>query len=252
MSGEKRGKENGAIVKVVPLMLLFVIFGVLFFSMYLTAAPVGPDGYTSVNNETKGTVSSRMWNISGGYISTFNLTATTQNDRWKAFVGNMTGSFTLDDASGSTIYDWTVSTVTGRVFATRNSSTINWGSVTCSNETYLNTENTAMGHNSSDDNITATFNTTAGATHDAFYVGTTLISANSCPTLNTYRNNASQDSYFEEIALYSNPSIIYATILENDIVGFDGNRYDFQMLIPENGSASWEGAVAYYIYVELG
>ena len=77
------------------------------------------------------------------------------------------------------------------------------------------------------------------------------IAANQCPTLNTYINNVSQDTDFEEMALYDSTSIIYATILENDLAGYDGQTYDFQMLVPENGSQGFTGATPYYIYVEL-
>jgi hypothetical protein len=53
------------------------------------------------------------------------------------------------------------------------------------------------------------------------------------------------------MALYDSTSIIYATILENDLAGYDGQTYDFQMLVPENGSQGFTGATAYYLYVEL-
>ena len=44
---------------------------------------------------------------------------------------------------------------------------------------------------------------------------------------------------------------VYATIMEQDTIGFDGDRYDFQMIVPENGNQSFSGATAYYIYIEL-
>ncbi|HDK41847.1 MAG TPA: hypothetical protein ENG87_00595 [Candidatus Pacearchaeota archaeon] len=107
-----------------------------------------------------------------------------------------------------------------------------------------------MNHTNSDDNITATFNDN---THSAFYVASVSITANSCPTLNTYVNDASQDTSFEEVALYEalGGNIIYSTILEQDTTGFDGNSYDFQMIIPENGDPGFTGLTTYYLYVEL-
>lgn len=229
---------------------MVVLASLLLFAGFASSAsePTGPDNINFISNESGGGVSGKKVNISGGVIATMNLSTTVQNSRWKAFVGNVTGSFTLDDAEGSTIYDWSLSVTTGRVYSTRNETTPAWTSIACANEANLEEENQEMNHTNPGDNITATFDDT---THSAFYVGPTFISDNSCPTLNTYQNDASQDSVFEEMALYDTTNIIYATILEDDVDGFDGNPYDFQMIVPENGGESFEGSTAYYLYVEL-
>jgi len=122
--------------------LILIVITMIFLSLnFLFAAnPSGSDTLTSVTNETKSAVGTKMFNVSGGYLSTFNLSSTVQNSRWKAFIGNVTGSFTLDDSTGATIYDWSIATITGRVYATRQSGAITWASVNCSNATYLNTE----------------------------------------------------------------------------------------------------------------
>jgi hypothetical protein len=230
-------------------LILFTIMALILLMDFSNAAdPQGPDGILSVNNSTKGNVSAKIFNISGGYIATFNLSATIQNPRWKAFVGNITGSFTLDDASGSTIYDWTLSSINGRVYATRNSSTVAWSNINCSNNTHLEAENTLLSHSNNDDNITKTFE---NRTHNSFWVGATNIGANTCPNLKTYVNDAAQITRFQEMALYDNYNIVYATILEQDQAGYDGSLFDFQMIVPENGGAGWNGATAYYLYVEL-
>lgn len=220
----------------------------LCLNFVLAIDPEGPGFLNITSNETKETQSSEVVNISGGYIATINITTTVQNPRWKAFVGDVSGSFTLDDSSGSTIYDWTSTVTSGRIYATRDSGSIEWSSVNCSNTTQLEAENTAMSHNNTYDNITATFSDT---THNPFWVGGVSIGQNECPTLNTYVDNSTQDTDFEEMALYDGTSIIYATILENDADGFDENNYDFQMIVPENGANGFSGATAYYIYVEV-
>ena len=231
------------------LVLGILLVSALFLSINLIFAdPTGPSSITYNSNETKTTDSAIMVNISGGYIADIDITAEVQNTKWKALIGNVNGKFTLEDASGSTIYDWSLSVTSGRVYATRNSSTIQWSSIACSSTANLESENTALSHSSISDNITKTFNDT---THGTFWVGSTNIVANSCPTLNTYVNNASQDTDFEEMALYDGASIVYATIMEDNEVGYDGGSYDFQMLIPENGSSGFSGATAYYMYVEL-
>lgn len=242
--------EKKTILFAILIFGVFLVSILLFSKIFLSADPSGIDDIDSVWNETKNATSAAMFNISGGYIAALNLTATVQNTHWKAFVGWVNGAFTLDDSAGSTIYDWSLSVTTGRVYTTRDSSTIEWNSVQCANiATNLAAENTAMFHNRSADNITATF--TYPGTHDPFPVAGVNILSNACPTLNTYINDGTQDDDFEEMALYDGTSIIYATILEDNLVGYDGQPYDFQMLVPENGSQGFTGATPYYLYVEL-
>ena len=245
-------KKRGRLISLLVLLGFIGFIALITFSFVSAADPEGPTSVSVVSNETKGVVSTKMINISGGRIATLNLNATIQNVRWKAFVGNVTGKFTLDDSSGSTIYDWTLSSITGRIYATRNSSSVTWGSINCSNVTTLERENIYMNHSNSLDNLTATFNASAGATHGAFYVGSKYISANTCPTLNVYRNGARNDLYWEEMALYDSTNIVYAAIIDDDETGFDAGAYDFQMIVPENGLPSFTGATAYYLYIELG
>ncbi len=240
-------------------LLAFAIFGVILFSIFLfyptelSADPVGPSGVNSVWNETMNTTAAGFFNISGGYIAALNLSASIQNTHWKAFVGWITAGFTLDDSAGSTIYDWSLAVTSGRVYATRDSSTIEWNSIQCANvSTTLAAEDLALSHNISlrQDTINMTFQ--YPGTHDPFWVAGTLFSSNQCPTLNTYVSDAAQDDDFEEMALYDSTSIIYAAILEPGLTGYDGQAYDFQMLVPENGAPGFSGATAYYLYVELG
>jgi hypothetical protein len=233
--------------KAFQLMLVFATF--LFLISQVFAAPVGPSSVSILNNETRNSSSAYMLNTSGGYITTINITANTQNLRWKGFVGYLTGKFSLDDAGGSTLYDWTLAVITGEVYATRNGTSISWASIGCATTAQIEAENIAMNHTNVYDNITATFDDTNN--HPSFSVGSVPITVNSCNhTLNTYVNNVSATD-FDEIALHTQGTIVYATILEDEATGFDGNTYDFQMIVPENGASSWTGSTAYYLYVEL-
>lgn len=228
--------------------ILAIFLSSLLFTIGFVLSLPGEPGIDSVSNSTWTNSNSGFFNISGGYIATINLTANFQNTRWKAFIGNVTGKFTLSDSGGSTIFDWTLSTTTGRVYATRDTGTIEWSSIACSSVANLESENSILAHTSLTDNLTSTFDDT---THSAFIAAGQFIGANTCRSLNTYINNVTQNTDFEEMVLYDGTSLIYATVLENDVIGYNGAPYDFQMLVPENGSASWTGAIAYYLYVEL-
>jgi len=234
------------------ILILGIILSIFLLGFVIAADPVSPDGITYGENETKNVSDSLMVNISGGVISNFNLSATIQNPRWKAFVGQVVGSFTLSDSLGSTIYDWTLATVTGRVYATRTNGEVAWTSIGCADTAALESENIEMSHSNPDDNLTATFSDT---THDSFYVGANAITQDSCYSLNTYVNSIKDESAgqpFEEMALHDGSNLVFATILEEDSTGYNGESYDFQMIVPENGSAGFTSATPYYLYVEIG
>jgi len=229
------------------LVLTLSILAVILFSS-LTFAITGPSGITHISNTTGASTPAEMVNISGGYISKFNLTVTSQNERWKAFVGDVNGKFTLDDSSGSTIYDWDLATTSGQVYATRTSTAITWAGIDCAEAGEITNEDTFF-ENSGGDNIASTF--TAASNSETFMAaGLTQITPTTCYSLNTYVNNASS-SEFEEVVLATAASeIVYATILEDDETGYDGGEYDFQMIVPESANKA-KGATAYYLYVEL-
>jgi hypothetical protein len=254
MLSENIQKKKEKITEEAHLLLILALASVFILLAHsVVAVPIGPSISVSANETFTG-AGGTILNTSGGYITTINLSATAVNVRWKGFVGLVTGSFTLDDSVGSTLYDWSITSVSGEVYATRNSSTIAWSNIRCANKSLLESENFYMSHTSRDDNITRTFNDT---THAEFFVGSVNITINTCPTLNTYINNASQNTDFEEVALTdstnftNNGTIVYATVMEQDVVGFDGGTYDFQMIVPENGALGYSGRTAYYLYVEL-
>src|SRR3989344_3241022 len=160
-----------------------------------------PNGVTiiPISNSTGGSTSAGIVNISGGSIATVNLNGSSQNLRWKAFVGNATGLLTLDDASGNAIYDWSITTIEGEVYATRQSGTINWTGIGCASANVTELENINISHTNPDDNITATFRL---STHPEFTIGTSQIASNTCRSLYTYVNSTTQSTSFSEIILH--------------------------------------------------
>ena len=243
----------------------------LVFSALVSAVPDGVT-VTYVANLTKvastGTVSNHSIGTmqGGGGIYVQNLTATQQNFRWKGFVGNVSGKYTLDDPSGNTLYDWSIiGSPLGEVYATRTAGTVAWSAIRCSYKNTTEGENKNLNHTGNPaDNITATF---PGLTHVAFDVGTVTIAANTCNSTKTYVNDSSPAAaVFQEVVLYdggasvtlndsqslmNTTNIVYATVIAQDVSGFDGKTYDFQMIVPEIGLAAWTSSTAYYFYVEL-
>ena len=51
--------------------------------------------------------------------------------------------------------------------------------------------------------------------------------------------------------MFDDTDIIFATEIEDDVGGYDGGAYDFQMIVTDYGNESISGNVLYYLYVEL-
>ena len=228
---------------IVSLASLFLII----LSTLTIATPSGPSNINITANETGTEANPMMVNISGGIISKLNVTASTQNPNWKAFVGWIDGKFSLDDSSGSTIYDWSLTSIRGEIYATRNSSTANWTAISCANATQITAEDVALEH-IGNDNISSTF--TAASNSNTFVVAGTSILTNACSSTHTYVGGV-QTAVFEEVILHDNINVIFATVLEEDETGFDASAYDFQMIVPENANETKSLTTAYYLYVEL-
>jgi hypothetical protein len=240
---KKMIKSNN--LRIREVLILILIFIITIYTVY--SAPIGPTiSYNS--SETRDPDSAALVNTSGGSITTMILNATVQNVRWKAYVGNVTGTLTLDDTNNNTVFSWDMTSLTGEVYATRTSDSITWTNINCSNSTHINNEELALNHTNPDDNISTTF---SGKSHDQFYVGSVLIGQNNCSSVNTYVNDSNQSTFFEEVLLYDGANMVYTSILEQDKPGFDNSTYDFQMIVPENGLSTWSSSIAYYFYVEL-
>jgi len=226
----------------------FVLIVLLGFSSIVVALPVGPSFFNITSNETGANSGvGELVNISGGYVAKMNVSSVSQNSRWKGFLGWVSGSFTLDDASGSTVYDWPSATASGEIYATRGSGTIEWGNVDCATAGEITSEDSAL-QQIGGDNISSTF---VDTNIETYVVAGFSVGVGDCFSSNTYVNNNSQNASFEEIILFDDTDIIFATEIENDVVGYDNSTYDFQMIVPDYGNESISGNVAYYLYVEL-
>jgi hypothetical protein len=245
-----KNKKQGLKLKKTGFSIASAVLFMVFLSCSVFSVPQGP---TVTSNTTESASVSPGLNITtaGGSFTTLVLNITMQNFRWKAYIGNVTGKLTLDDARNSTIYDWTLATVTGEVYSTRASSTPDWGNIGCASDSVLSQEETALSiTTSSEDSINNTFSST---THKSFEVAGVSITNSSCRAISTYVNDSSQSGtesdLFQEVLLDDNTNIIYTTILEQDASGYSNAPLDFQMIVADvEGSSS----TTYYFYVEIG
>ncbi|HIJ01190.1 TPA: hypothetical protein HA363_00930 [Candidatus Woesearchaeota archaeon] len=244
---EKTRIEN---ISLTSIILFTIIIFTLMLSNHVLAAPQGPIiTFNSTQNITPREAA--QITTAGGSFTTIVINATTQTPRWKAYVGNVSGMLVLNDATNKSIFDWSLSSVTGEIYATRNNS-IDWGTIKCSNTTIITAEESDLNMSSAyADSINNTFKYRI---HKRFYVGGTLIQNSSCPSLATYINDTAQsmteNASFQEVMLMDNQlRVVYTTLINQNTLGFNNQQYDFQMIVPENEYQ--QNPSAYYLYAEL-
>jgi hypothetical protein len=230
-----------------PILFLLILF-------IVKPAHADPSGAVVVNNLTESALITPPDNRSdaGGTITTLSLSATQQNANWKAYVGNISGMLTLDDASGFSIYQWALGSfeLTGELYVSR-SNNVSWSTMNCSNISLISAEQTLLGFGAlSVDDINKTFNYT---THPDIRVAGRTIANNTCRSTATRVNDAEQaiaTADFPEVLLSSGSDLVYVSPLNDNSDSYaTGLLADFQMIVPDDVTVA---VTTYYFYIELG
>jgi hypothetical protein len=248
--GRKENYRRVKLVETLCAIFLLVLLGLTIFAQ-ASAVPVGPT--VLFNSTTNATIKpATAITTAGGSFTTMVLNVTSQTYRWKAYVGNVSGKLTLADSTNKSIFDWSLASVTGEVYATRSNTVVDWSTIGCVNSSVLDREDQIMNMTlTSPDTINKTFNNTV---HKSFYVGLTSIQNSSCRAIATYVNGVAQtpseNAVFQEILLKDNSSnMVYTSLISNSTLGYNNQRYDFQLLVAENEYLATP--TTYYLYVEL-
>jgi hypothetical protein len=246
-----KGLSGRKMERVVAAILIAAIALARVMPGFAYAAPTGAS-ITNISHTTKTPAAPSNRVDSKGTINTVNLNSVQQNLKWKAYVGNVSSTFVLDDSNDYTIYQWTLSNFNGEVYVSRSNS-VSWASIGVATIGNKQSEDTALTHVSSNpDSINQTF---VNRIHKAFSVGTIPIAVNSTyaivPNVNDTVQVQRQNSLFQEVLLHDGTNLVYASLVENDKSGYrTGNKYDFELLVAENATAS-SGSVTYYFFIEL-
>lgn len=239
-------KENLFIL--LAAMMIILALGSDMASAVSFPRPSAPDSSVNITSYAPGPEPGLELNISGGSISVINFNATTVNPKWKGFVGNISGKLALEDSTSMSLFEWPMTSIEGEIYATRSSSLLNWDNISCVKPYKLFLEQYELNFtNSNVDSINNTFNETS---HQSLYVGTTLLSDNSCRSTKMLVNGE-KTSDFVEVVLQDSDSVIYAALLEDSQTGFNNATYDFQMIVPDWGIINSNPSVPYYFYLEL-
>ncbi len=219
----------------------------------LAVQPFGAD-YTQINTTRAPMDDASNHTAIAGNVTELDITGFSTTQSWQGYFGNVSGTIQLADALDYVMYNWSLASPEGEIYATTDTS-VAWGDIACFNMSNHVTLETAFNIESDDvDGINETFSTGNG--HDEFFTNNVQFTTGLCASTSIYDDTgASVNNHFEEVLLTDNSSsteIIFTAILdEEDVAGFDDKYHDFEMLVLEDGHDTNTATTTYYFYVEI-
>jgi len=239
------------------LTLLSLVLVTIMASSVLAVQPFGAN-YTVVKTSERAPMDQAQDHEAlAGNVTQIDIFGYSPTQSWQGYYGNVSGTIQLADASDNVMYNWTLASPEGEVYATVDTS-VSWSTIQCFNLTADHAAlEAAYGIASDDvDGVNETFFNGFG--HDPFYTNNVDFTGDNCSSTSIFDGddfNLTQDQNFQEVLLTDGEDatepIFVAILDEEDVVGFDGNMHDFEMLVLENGHGTNTATTTYYFYVEL-
>ena len=250
-------------------LFLFLLIQV---SMVLAIQPFGAN-YTIINSTRATPDEAQSIQAQAGNVTEINIFGYSPTQSWQGYFGNITGTIQLADVSDNIMYNWSLASPEGEIY-TSTSNSINWANIQClnytSDGTYLDESGqggttsqhgtnlsqleTLFGIEFDDvDGINETFNLIGAGTHNLFYTNNLEFQEGECQSTRLFSSaGAGENDKFEEVLLYepTTQSVVFASLLNEDVLGFDGRTHDFEMLVPEDGHGTDTSTTTYYFYEE--
>ncbi len=199
-----------------------------------------------------------------GNVTELIVTGYSVTQSWQGYFGNVSGTIQLADNADNIMYNWSLASPEGEIYASTNDS-LTWATIKClvgEKGDYFENLEAEFGIASDDvDGVNETFSQAGthesgeGFAHDLFYTNNIEFSAGECNSTHIFTaSQSAEDSIFQEVLLYepTTASVVFASILDEESpLGFDGNAHDFEMLVLENGHLTDISTTTYYFWVEL-
>jgi hypothetical protein len=177
-------------------------------------------------------------NITAGYINQVSLTANVSTIKWAGIFGNVSGNIQLGDGvSENVMFNWVAQ---GNLVYSSEAGAPSWATLATTTPGDIDA---ALSYMSASDSDSAT-NTFVGASES---IGSNLFTLSSvfATTLSNGGNN------WKTYALTDGADFVYAGKVDVANENYVGGSSDFQMIVPEDGTAGDSNPTTYSIWVEL-
>ncbi len=236
------------------LTLMSLLLMVVMTTSVLAVQPFGAN-YTQVKTERAPMDPAASHEAIAGNVTELTVSGFSPTQTWQGYFGNVSGTIQLADASDNVMYNWSLASPEGEIYATTDAS-VAWANIACFD---LATNHVALeaAFNVATDDVDGVNETFSDlGTHDMFYTNNVQFTAGQCASTSIYDSTgASVDNNFEEVLLTDQSAatqVIFTSILDQeDVSGFDNAYHDFEMLVLENGHGTDTATTTYYFYVEL-
>ncbi|MFA5764470.1 MAG: hypothetical protein WC915_06710 [archaeon] len=253
------------------LFVAFLIF-LINITLVLAVEPFGAN-VNNLNSERSPADSAQGIPAIAGNVTELSINGFSVTQSWQGYFGNVTGTIQLADNGDNVMYNWSLASPEGEIYASTNDS-INWNYVQClnfdSDGTYADDTANLGGTSAHGTNLTILENMFGifsddvdgvnetfpllGSGHNTFYTNNLEFSEGECRNTQIFSNSGQgEDNKFEEVLLYepTSYSVLFASLLNENVLGFDNSSHDFEMLVLENGHSTDTATTTYYFWVEL-
>ena len=224
-------------MKKIAILAILVIAMLSTMALAMAAAPGAGDVVTDTD---KGayvyTATDQNTSVTSGLIKNLDLKTNMSTYRWAGLYGNVTGNIILGDSSNNQLFHWTAK---GRVVYATTAASVTWGSVVAEDGSHVATFYNGA---SDSDNYASTFTGSEA-------VPSGILSVAAAPTATSLGGTTGWKTY----ALYDGTSVVFAgNVIAAGESAYDGtSTINYQMIVPEDGTANNATATNYNLWVEL-
>jgi hypothetical protein len=232
--------------RLLVLTLVVVFAAASIYALSPSGATLSTVNSSSAPEDNAGSDTSAL----AGNVTIMNIFGFTTTQSWQGYAGNVTGTIQLADSSDNVMYNWSLASPEGEVYASTDNS-ITWSSIDCF-DVDANGGAFETAYNIAADDVDGLNETFRFSDHTAFFTANVQHTTGECNNTWLYTNNGS--GLFEEVLLTDDggTTLIFASLLkEADTTGFDNTFYDFQMVVLEDGHGTDTSTSTYYFWVEL-
>ncbi|MFH1211688.1 MAG: hypothetical protein V1659_02045 [Candidatus Woesearchaeota archaeon] len=226
------------------LVLMLSIASVLLMAAFASAVePAGANVLNQLNQGEFQVAAAENVTVEAGNITEANLSTNISTYRWAAIFGLAGGEMKLGDDDNNILYDWAAD---GRVVYACEDPNPTWADFTEANEAAVTGVYTFLAGATNSDSYSNTF-ANSDTLDSGIFAGATTPGAGDY--VDTY--NDAEVATWRTFSLWDTANIIFAAEVQESGTSYSGTTTDFQLLVPEDGTAGDAAASIYWLWLEL-